>query len=456
MPKTHPDEKTLEKFGRGKLSRRENLKVSWHLYNCGACRQELEKLAPEGGDLLETLFEGLKPQDIAHSPSYDRAFAYGQGTLEVRGEARDRDKSRAPKLYAELMRHPVSRQQALIERTWRFKNYVFAEYLLEQSYQYLAQDPARAEDLARLALVIAEKLEGSHYGPALIHDLKARAFAYLGNAQRVSMDLDEADQSLTQAEKNLQDGSGDPLLQARLLSFMGSLRREQRRFDEAEECLEKAESIYREAGESHWLGHTLVKHAKLHYDAGDMGKAIGLYEKALDLIDRKADPRLEFCLLMGLAGAHQEQSDFDQASKLLAKANKLAEAQSNPLDALRLRWIQGKVAYGQDELEQAESSFDAVRSGFIDRDLDYEAALVSLDTAQVYAQQGRTAEMKQLAEAMLPIFRSRNIHREATAALLVFQKAALAEKASLKMVREIASYLREARDNPQLRYKQAS
>jgi tetratricopeptide (TPR) repeat protein len=354
------------------------------------------------------------------------------------------------------MRHPVSRQQALIERTWRFKNYVFAEYLLEQSYQYLAQDPARAEDLARLALVIAEKLEGSHYGPALINDLKARAFAYLGNAQRVSMDLDEADQSLTQAEKNLQDGSGDPLLQARLLSFLGSLRREQRRFDESEECLEKAESIYREAGEDHWLGHTLVTHAKLHYDAGDVEKAIGLYEKALDLIDQKADPRLEFCLLMGLAGAHQEQSDYDQASKLLAKANKLAEAQSNALDALRLRWIQGKVAYGQGKLEQAESSFDAVRSDFMDRDLDYEAALVSLDTAQVYAQQGRTAEMKQLAEAMLPIFRSRNIHREATAALLVFQKAALAEKASLKMVQEIASYLREARDNPQLRYKQAS
>ena len=117
MPKTHPDEKMLEKFGRGKLTRRENMKVSWHLFNCAACRSEVERLAPEGSGLLGDLFAGLKPLDVADNPAYDRAFSFGQSTLEVRGEARDRDRARAPKLFAELMRHPVSRQRSLIERT---------------------------------------------------------------------------------------------------------------------------------------------------------------------------------------------------------------------------------------------------------------------------------------------------------------------------------------------------
>ena len=54
-----------------------------------------------------------------------------------------------------------------------------------------------------------------------------------------------------------------------------------------------------------------------------------------------------------------------------------------------------------------------------------EAALIgqsvaSLDLAALYAAQGRTAEVRRLAEEMLPVFTSRRIHREALAALIVF------------------------------------
>jgi hypothetical protein len=53
--------------------------------------------------------------------------------------------------------------------------------------------------------------------------------------------------------------------------------------------------------------------------------------------------------------------------------------------------------------------------------------------------------MRRLAEEMLPIFKSRDIHREALAALLVFQKAAEMERVTLGLIREVSSYLKETR-----------
>ena len=456
MPKTHPDEKMLEKFSRGKLNRRENMKVSWHLFNCAACRKEVERLAPEGQALLGTLFQGLQPLDVADNPSYDRAFTFGQNTLEVRGEARDRDRARAPKLYTELTRHPVSRQRALIQRTWRFKNYVFAEFLLEESLRSVVDDPSRAEDLAELALVVAEQLEGSHYGPALIHDLKARAWTYVGNARRVASDLRSAEEAFTEAEKALADGTDDVLLRARTMILKGELRREQRRFKEADDQFKKALTIYREAGEDHWVGRTLISSAKLAEESGHPEQGVKLLREAMPLIDEQREPRLMLCIKQNLAGCLAEAGQYQEAKKMVPEIKKLGAEQGSNVDALRSLWIEGKIARGMNKLDDAEKAFGRMRDEFVQRGIAYDAALASLDLAAVYAQQGRTGEMKQLAEEMLPIFRSRDVHREATAALLVFQRAAKTESATLQMVADIARFLREARGNPELIYQQAS
>lgn len=454
MPKTHPEDKTLEKFSRGRLSRRENLKVSWHLFNCAACRDEVERLG--GNRLLSHLFEGLQPLDIADNPSYDQAFSYGQSTLEVRGEARDRDRARAPKLYTELMRHPVSRQRALIQRTWRFKNYVFGEYLLEQSQQQVLDDPGRAEDLADLALRVAEQLEGSHYGPALVADLKARSWAHIGNARRVASDLRSADDAFAESQRWFTQGTDDVLLQARLAALTGSLRREQRRFEEAHELLDRALEIYREAGEDHWVGRTLISKAKAFSEAGEPEKSIPVLEQAISCIDVEREPRLLLCAKHGLMGSLADGSRFKEAEKLLPEIKGLAVASGSETDLLRVLWSAGRISQGLGRSKEAEQAFVEIRDAFVERGIAYDAALVSLDLASLYAEEGRTGEMKELAEEMLPVFRSRDVHREATAALLVFHRAAKAESATLQLVREIAGYLREARKNPELQYEQAS
>jgi hypothetical protein len=55
---------------------------------------------------------------------------------------------------------------------------------------------------------------------------------------------------------------------------------------------------------------------------------------------------------------------------------------------------------------------------------------------------------------MLPVFRSRDVPREALAALIVFQQAAEMEQLTLGLVEEVASYLKRARTDSSLRFRE--
>jgi hypothetical protein len=54
---------------------------------------------------------------------------------------------------------------------------------------------------------------------------------------------------------------------------------------------------------------------------------------------------------------------------------------------------------------------------------------------------------------MLPIFQSLGIHREAIAAVLVFQQAAEMEAVSTGLIQELAAYFQRASKEPGLRFR---
>ena len=123
---------------------------------------------------------------------------------------------------------------------------------------------------------------------------------------------------------------------------------------------------------------------------------------------------------------------------------------------LRLSWLQGKIAAGLGRSEEAERIFLEVRDGFLAQGIGYDAAMVSIeDLALLYVREGRVADVKRLAEEIFPIFQAQDVHREAVAALMLFQEAARQEQLTVQSVREYARYLQEARTDPSLRFGQA-
>jgi hypothetical protein len=83
----------------------------------------------------------------------------------------------------------------------------------------------------------------------------------------------------------------------------------------------------------------------------------------------------------------------------------------------------------------------------------YDVALALLEIAALLLEEGRTAEVKELTPALAQVFESRDIHREALAALRLFQVAAERETATADFAHRVLRFLFRARHDEGLRFR---
>jgi len=106
--------------------------------------------------------------------------------------------------------------------------------------------------------------------------------------------------------------------------------------------------------------------------------------------------------------------------------------------------LRAKIDAGRGRREEARVGLGAVRQAFLDRRMPYEVALVSLELAVLLLEDGRTAEVRELAGPMLEIFTAQRIGREALATVEVFARAARQEAVTVEWTRDLLGKLRRA------------
>lgn len=419
----HPRPQTLESFLRAELPPAEVPVVVAHLIGgCERCRRWLLKNA--GG-----LAHARRPNMPRAHRVYDRALDRGiQRAFEAAGLA---DVEPAAAGLPE-----IAQDAAWIERC------------LEESRHQRHRDPDLMLMLARAAALFAERLDRADYLPGAVADLRARAWAERANAHRVGDSFDEAELCFDSALLYLLEGSGDPVVAARVFDLLASLRVDQQRFDDAYRLLEVVHRIHLDRGDLHLAGRAQVKHAFAKWAAGAPEEAIGLLERAIPWLDPEKDPQLFLAAVHNLALAHSTAEHFAEAVRVIAEHRHLYARHAEPLNRLKLRWLEGKIAAGTGDLAGAEAAFQAVRAAFAAQSLGYDAALAGLDLAALWLDMGRTAEIPALVEEMLGIFRKLGIRREAVASLIVLREAAGRERASLALIRRIADRLENLERRP--------
>jgi hypothetical protein len=92
--------------------------------------------------------------------------------------------------------------------------------------------------------------------------------------------------------------------------------------------------------------------------------------------------------------------------------------------------------------------FREIQQEFLSKGMGYDTALVSLDLAILYIQEQRTIELKRLAVEILPIFEARDVHREALATLVVFQRACEQERLTMQLATQLVAKLRRDQPSP--------
>lgn len=403
--------------------------------------------APPPGE--EARYDG---GDARYDEVFDRVF----DRVLCREAVIARERAQGREVFSELMRHPPARQLLLVANSARYRSPTLCERLLEESQAEAFRDVAKAQILARLAVAVAGHLtEVDCGGEEPWRSLQARAWAQLGNACRLHADHPAAEQAFERARAVCLAGV-ELLAKARVLDLEASLRRDQRRFDEASQLLDEVIAIYHQLGQRNLLGRSLKQKSMVCGEAGDIESEIALLRCALKLLDPAEEPRTFLAARHNLIVALNETGRSREAFALLFHTRPLYLKLGDRMNLLRLRWLEGAVAFGLGRIEQAELAFREVRDAYVELELDCDAAVVSLDLAGVYAREGRSAELLQLAEEMLAIFHSHRIPREAMAALVFFCEAARQEKVEsrlVQLVEDTASFLKLSRDNPDLQFQ---
>jgi tetratricopeptide (TPR) repeat protein len=387
-----------------------------------------------------------------------------------------RSKVEAPELLAELQPYRFEDQVHLIRMHRRFVNRPLCELLCRESARLTTIAPDRAIEAAELAVIVSDLVkedrdpeeEEISADPRRLYQLRGYAWAHDGNARRVLGDLRNADESFSIAEAWWEAGVagvGDVLgYEPAILDHKASLRIAQRRFPEAFAMLDRIFTIHTTVPttpadgrarhhDPHLAGRALIKKAMGLAEMGEPEQATELLHQAEGMVDTGRDPRLFLCLRHNLLCNLTNVEAYAEAAAMLPEVDALCRELGNPLDLVRLRWAEGRIAAGVGRTDDAIGLFQAMRQEFARHGLAYDAALVTLDLTALHARAGALAEVKALSLEMAGVFQAQDVPREALAALLFFRKAAERERATVQLTREIAAFLEKLRCDPALRFE---
>jgi tetratricopeptide (TPR) repeat protein len=389
-------------------------------------------------DLLEELAEDLR--------SHLRASYQRLETLPLPESApRPEDRVRAAELFERLAELPPEERLAVVRLEEELQTWALCEKVCHASAREASRDVEQAAAWAGLAGEIAELVRGPEGFPRRV---QGYAGGHRANVLRVLGELEPADVAFSSAKRLWLSGS-DPLklLDAgRMLDLEASLRRAQRRFAEALALLDEAEAVGCNPERA------LIKKGFTLEVMGEYESAIEMLVQAEPLVERAGDPRLSYMLLFNLAVSYTHVGRFDEAAELARQVDKLAAAQGDEIELLRVLWLQGRIAAGLGQRGEARRLLAQARQEFDRKNMSYDVALALLEEAVLLLEEGGTAEAKVLARELKKVFESKGVHREALAALQLFKEAAEREEATVELARRILHYLFRARHDPGLRF----
>jgi tetratricopeptide (TPR) repeat protein len=185
---------------------------------------------------------------------------------------------------------------------------------------------------------------------------------------------------------------------------------------------------------------------------GDYERAVETLLQAKPLVESQGDPRFLYMLRFNLAVNSCHLGLYEEAAGLVRQVREAAIERGDENELTRVLWLEGRIAAGQGRIPEARSLLAQARREFGRRDMVADAALTLLEESVLLLGDGQTAEVKALAQELAGVLESKGVHREALAALRLFQEAAERETATTELARRVLGFLYRARYDQGLRF----
>ncbi len=315
------------------------------------------------------------------------------------------------------------------------------EALLARSWEIRYDNPREMRHLAKVAMEMARDFDATIYGAQKVADLQARAWGELGNAYRVGDLFPQAREAFATAFSFQQRGTGDGRLLRRLLDLESSMFGDLREFESAYQRLSILARQYREEGDSHMAGRTLVIRALYTYYNCQAEQALQTLSEALTLIDEDQDPDLmivaaldEILFLIDCGRCQEARKSLFKKRAWIAQGGKIAR--------VKIRWTEGLIAYGLGELESAEMILREAKTDLEQTGLAFSSALASLNLAMTLIRLDRKDEAVQEGIASAKMFIALSMQREILGTVVLIREALQDGTADLEFLESMARYLR--------------
>lgn len=373
----------------------------------------------------------------------NRRQAVDSQSGELRIDRRRFELHNAEKVWQKLKDREFSEQCLLIPLQISFETTALFDLLCRKSLEEGRKDRQQGVRVAMLALASLDACRDA-LGKDLPNRL-AQGWTCLGGAFFLADDLASAEQALRCAELELEHAEQcDPLVEAAVIRKRAAIRWFRRCYGEALELVGQVLVLYRKIDEPVLIAHALILRGGISRHVGELGDAITDYREALALLAEEDKPYLCLCAQSGLANCHRLLGEYDEAEKALAEAEVLCEGLNFKVGGYQLRWIAGLVEQGRKDFELAERYLEEAHSGLVERGEMGYTAMVLLDLAILYAEEGRSAQVMKATIEALPLLEALQLGREATAAVKVLRDAVEANQVSLEVLKEVRAALADS------------
>ena len=434
----HPAPESVAAFREGRLMPEEGLPIFRHLMACRACREAARPA-------VEAVIAGPDGPAAWTAEHYEFPLRKVENWVREVGAGFTRERADAERELLAFFAPVLPRSDyPLPGGAAGLRGWQRCEVLLEWAQLFRRHDPQKSWAAAQWAVVCAEKLDPERHPVGLTEDLRCRAWAELGNGWRLLGDLAEAEHAFQGALVHWQRGSEDFPLLARVMSLVGSLQMAQRRFEEAQATFRRVADWCDESGETLLAGRALLNLGTALGYEDRLEPAVAAFLDAADRLGRAGAAREQFVAIHNLIECQVRLGRFFDALRTQRRALPLYRRHATEMDEIKRRKVEGNIRAGLGNLGQADAILGAVEKEYERRGMPFHMGLTALDRASVWVRQGRHAELADLADRLVATFRALGIAREALAALLLFQEAARAERATLALVRTVAARVEKA------------